>query len=381
VAGGGAIRTASLCRFLADRYRLHLVTFGSPRGVPQELAERADWVELPHHGKSLPARVARNASRLWRGVLPLSERFSEAPCRQQVARLIEGRRYRLAVIEHFWCAGYRDLFSRCAGQVVLDMHNIESELHERCAATEAWPARWAHLRFQRLARQAERRLLPDFDLVLAASERDRRKLQDLAPGVRTAVYPNAIPARFPDPAPEEHCIAFSGNLEYHPNTSAVRYFATRVWPELRAREPGLRWRLIGKNETAVSRWVNGDERIETTGPVDDALAELARVRVIVVPLLAGSGTRIKILEAWAAGRAVVSTRVGAEGLPAVNGENLLLADSPAEMVQAVLGLLRDEPLRRRLGQAGRRLVEEQFCWPAAWRNLERWLGVELGKPT
>ncbi len=176
-------------------------------------------------------------------------------------------------------------------------------------------------------------------------------------------------------------MAFSGNLEYHPNVAAVRFFATRIWPSLRERDPALRWRLIGRNEAAVARWTSADPRIETTGAVQDALAELARARVVVVPLLAGSGTRIKILEAWAAGRAVVSTRVGAEGLPVKHGENLLLADSASAILDAILVLLQDEALRRRLGAAGRRLVEEQFCWPAAWQRLDPCLGVELGKPT
>ncbi len=381
VAGGGAVRTASLCQFLAARYRLHVVTFGEARTIPEEFAAAVSWVELPRHSRSWPARAARNASRLWRGVLPLSDRFAEEACRRQVKRAIAGRRYRVAVIEHFWCAGYRDLIGERAEQVVLDMHNIESELHARSGATDSWPAAWAHRRFARRARREERELLTKFDLVLATSEADRQRLRELAPGVRVAVYPNALPPRFPAPAVEEHCIAFSGNLEYHPNVAAIRFFATEVWPVLRERDPELRWRLIGKNEGAVERWVAGDSRIERTGPVDDALAELARVRVVVVPLLAGSGTRVKILEAWAAGRAVVSTRVGAEGLPAVQGQNLLLADSPAEILEAVLVLLQDEALRRRLGEAGRRLVEEQFCWPAAWSSLEQWLGVELEKPS
>jgi glycosyltransferase involved in cell wall biosynthesis len=381
VAGGGAIRTASLCRFLASRCRLHLVTFGPPRPIPADFAEQVDWVALPAHSRSLAARLARNASRLWRGVLPLSDRFSEPACRDQVARAIAGRRYRVAVVEHFWCAAYRDLAARHAAQVILDMHNIESELHARCAATDAWPERWAHRRFARVARRAERQLLPAFGLVLAASERDRRRIQELAPQTRVAVYPNALPPQFPEPAPEEHCVAFSGNLEYHPNVAAVRFFATRIWPSLRKRDPALRWRLIGRNEAAVARWTSADPRIETTGAVQDALAELARARVVVVPLLAGSGTRIKILEAWAAGRAVVSTRVGAEGLPVKHGENLLLADSASAILDAILVLLQDEALRRRLGAAGRRLVEEQFCWPAAWQRLDPCLGVELGKPT
>ncbi|MBI3694245.1 MAG: glycosyltransferase [Acidobacteria bacterium] len=376
MAGGGAIRTASLVCYLASRFRLHLVVFHAGMDTPDAGrfpaggVEKLDWVSLAPHSKTAVARASRNLWRLLRGVPPLSDRFTGPSSREQVARAIAGRRYRVAIVEHFWCATYEELLRPRAEHVVMDLHNIESTLHARCAATEAIPGRWAHAAFARMAMRAERQWLPRFDLVLAASEADRQRVKDLAPGVRAGVYPNAIPRRFPEPAEEEHCVAFSGNLEYHPNAAAVRYFARDVWPALRQQDPQLRWRLIGKNDWAVRRWTAGDPRIETTGPIDDPLAELARVRVVVVPLLSGSGTRIKILEAWAAGRAVVSTSVGAEGLPAKDGENLLLADSPDRMCQAVLALLRDPGERRRLGQAGRRLVEQQFCWPVAFRVLD-----------
>ena len=136
-------------------------------------------------------------------------------------------------------------------------------------------------------------------------------------------------------------VVFSGNLEYHPNISAVRFFRRRVWPRLRARWPKLRWRLVGKNPRGVAAFTAGDARIEVTGPVPDAVPEIARAKVAVVPLLAGSGTRLKILEAWAAGVAVVSTSVGAEGLDARDGEHLLLADDAASFADAVDRLLRD----------------------------------------
>ena len=100
-------------------------------------------------------------------------------------------------------------------------------------------------------------------------------------------------------------------------------------------------------------WSSDDPRIEFTGPVGDAIEELARARVVVVPLLAGSGTRIKILEAWAAGRSVVSTPIGAEGLPARDGENIRIVRGPRQMAEAVLELLADAPQRERLGRAGR----------------------------
>jgi len=377
------MRTASLCAFLASRYRLHVVTFavGDPPPTPAPAADRWDWVRLPVHRRDLAARSIRNASRLARGVLPLSDRFSQPDSLSQVARAIAGRRYEVAVVEHFWCASYHDLLAGQAACVVMDMHNIESALHARCASSDRFPGRWAHRLFARVAVRAEREWLPRFDLVLVASDADRDRLRSLEPGARVAVYPNALPRRLPDPVEEDHCVAFSGNLEYHPNVAAVRYFAREVWPALRQQDPRLRWRLIGKNEWAVRRWTAADPRIETTGAVDDPLRELARARVVVAPLLAGSGTRIKILEAWAAGRAVVSTHLGAEGLPARDGENLLLADTPAGILEAVTRLLGDRDLRRRLGEAGRAVVDQQLCWPVVWQGLERSLAVELRKPS
>src|SRR5262249_41717987 len=138
---------------------------------------------------------------------------------------------------------------------------------------------------------------------------------------------------------------------------------------LRSRWPKLIWRLVGKNPAAVEKIVSGDERIELSGAVNDAVAELARAKVAIVPLLAGSGTRIKILEAWAAGVPVVSTTLGAEGLGARNGEHLLLADSPVSFQEAVSALLDAPALRRRIGSAGRYLFECEFTWDAAWKAL------------
>ena len=138
----------------------------------------------------------------------------------------------------------------------------------------------------------------------------------------------------------------------------------------RSRWPGLVWRLVGKNGWAVRASTSGDSRIEVKGEIDDAIFELARCKVAVVPLLAGSGTRLKILEAWAAAVPVVSTTLGAEGLPVRDGEHLLLADGAAEFGGAVSRLLACCELRTRLGMAGRLLMEKEFTWDAAWRNLD-----------
>jgi glycosyltransferase involved in cell wall biosynthesis len=139
---------------------------------------------------------------------------------------------------------------------------------------------------------------------------------------------------------------------------------------LRERWPSLTWRLIGKNPDAVRKFTDGDSRISVSGAVDDAVRELARARVAIVPVLAGSGTRLKILEAWAAGLPVVSTTVGAEGLCAQDGEHLLVADNAPAFAQAVTRLLGSADLRLKLGSAGRLLLEKDFTWQAAWRKLD-----------
>jgi len=374
--GGGPLRSTSILHFLARRFKVHLVTF-QERGSSQDttvagpLPLTLTIIDLPRHARYLSARIGRNAVRLLRRRLPLSDRFCGPDSFRQVERALDGERYAVAVIEHFWCAPYLDLLRPRTDMLILDLHNVESVLHARCASSEPWPRSAVHARFARIAAREERETLAKFDLVLTASDSDRRMVLDLCPAARVAVVPNTLP-EIPEPSePEEHVIAFSGNLEYHPNMTAVRHFREQIWPRLRQADPDLRWRLIGRNEHAIHRYVQGDERIEVTGPVDDAVRELARAKVVVVPLLSGSGTRIKVLEAWAAARAVVATALGAEGLPIENGADILLVDEPRAMADTILNLLADEPSRRRLGQAGRSKFEQNGCWPEAWRALEQ----------
>src|SRR5262249_49175732 len=147
-------------------------------------------------------------------------------------------------------------------------------------------------------------------------------------------------------------------------------FRADVWPLIRARHPSLVWRLVGKNPHAVSTYTAGDPHIEVVGTVLNAVSELARARMAVVPLRTGSGTRLKILEAWAAGLPVVSTTIGAEGLGARDGEHLLLADCALAFADAVTRLLTCPDLSRSLGAAGRLLVEKEFTWETAWKSLD-----------
>jgi len=343
-SGGGGLRSASLLEYLRSRYDVQVARF-----------------ELPHHSKSPAARVWRNGWRFLRGVPPLIDRFAGFDA--QLEPLLRGRRYAIGVVEHFWCAPYAPALREACDRLVLDLHNVESELARTHAAAEGGLRGIALRRFAASYRRLEAEWLPKFDLVLAASDEDARRLDH----PKVCVYPNALPLLECPRVSEEDCIVFSGNLEYHPNVDAVRWFRRDIWPRM---EHAAEWRLVGRNAAAVRAITKGDPRITFTGPVEDAVAELARAKVCVVPLRSGSGTRFKILEAWAAARAVVSTSLGAEGLGARHGEHLLIADDPASFAAAVDALIKDAGRRRALGEAGRRLYLDRFTWPAAWKRLE-----------
>ena len=368
------MRSASLLQYLSRSYDVDLLVFRQPGSrdpsqcLPVGLVRRVFVIDLPATSRGPAARVIRNAMRMARRAPPLVDRFSGFG--GPIATMLDGSHYDLGVVEHFWCAPYWEQVSKVCGQTVLDLHNIESVLHARCAEERGDGAAFAHRVFHGASLELERRWLPCFSRILTTSEPDAGFVRAIAPGACITVYPNALPLTPQPPQGDESAIVFSGNLEYHPNISAVRFFRAEVWPTLRDRWPELVWRLVGKNPEAVARYTAGDPRIQVVGPVEDAVAVLARCRVAVVPILTGSGTRFKILEAWAAGLPVVSTTVGSEGLPARDGQNVLLADSGAAFAAAVTRLLNCSDLRQSLGSAGRLLLEKEFTWEAAWKSLD-----------
>jgi glycosyltransferase involved in cell wall biosynthesis len=358
--GGGALRTASLIEYLRRRYEVELVVFAEEgRPVPEQATA---VITLPRHSRALAARASRNLRRWLLNRPPLMDRF--AGVSDQLRGALLGR-YDLAVAEHFWCAPYVDVLKEHCERVVLDLHNVESVWLERAAGVENGLARTAAERWARRCRRLEHELLPRFDRVLVPSEEDARAVP-----VPSIVYPNAIPnAAVPDVHPGES-VVFSGNLEYHPNVTAIRYFAREVWPILTRCRPGLEWRVVGRNDAQVRIMIAHIPGVRLIGPVEDSLKAIAESRVAVVPLLSGSGTRLKIVEAWCAGVPVVSTRVGAEGLPAGDGENILIADDAPAFAGAVCRLLDEPGLATQLRTNARALFEREFTWEAAWRRLD-----------
>jgi glycosyltransferase involved in cell wall biosynthesis len=373
--GGGPLRSASLLEYLARRYAVHAIVFrqdgeADPNlAIPPGRVERLDVIDLPYHSKLAVARAIRNASRLVRNRPPLVDRFSGSA--RHLSALLAGEQYDTAVIEHFWCAPYIEQVRPHCKNAILDLHNIESVWHRTLADSERALRSWALRRFATASVTLERRWLPKFDSILTTSTADAELARRLAPGTTVAVYPNALPETPQPPRLERQEVVFSGNLEYPPNISAVRFFHQSIWPVLQSRWPELKWRIVGKSPDAIRPFVAGEPHIQVTGFVEDAVAVLAECQVAVIPLLAGSGTRVKILEAWAAGTSVVSTTLGAQGLDCADETDLLIADEPLRFADAVSRLLASPEDRLRIGSAGRRLFEQRYTWPAAWRTLDR----------
>ena len=373
--GGGAQRAGSLLHYLAERYVVDAIFFrehGAPwpgDHLPAGLVRRLEVIDLPFHSRKAPHKFFRNAVRLLRRRPPLVDRFSGHESRVRSA--VDGQKYDLGLIEHFWCAPYVRQIGSCCKRLVLDLHNIESVWHERSAAAvpESLSLVTAHRMFRDACVNLEREYFPHFNLLLATSDQDAEQVRRILPGAPVSVYPNTIPW-VPRPEKlEREELVMSGSFDYEPNRVAVRFFRNQVWPLLRKQWPGLMWRLVGRNPESIRSHIEGDDRIVCSGFVPDALPELAKAKVAIVPLLSGSGTRLKIVEAWAAATAVVSTALGAEGLPITNQDNILLADSAADFADAVSALLQSAPLRQRIGDAGRQVYENHLTWNRAWDIL------------
>jgi glycosyltransferase involved in cell wall biosynthesis len=369
--GGGSWRTASLLHYFARFATVDLIQFsesGRPALLPEGLVRRQHVIPLPHHDKTALARYARNARRAWQGVPPLIDRF--AGFGAEVDRALGAERYDLAVVEHFWCAPYLDQMRRAAARTILDLHNIESVLDARCADCSSGLIRAGHRRFAGAYQKREAELLPAWSLVLTASDYDAALARSIAPEARIEVYPNALPLTAPLRLPEQNRLVFSANFEYHPNIDAVQFLLREIWPGIRKNEPNLELWLVGRGEASVRIYTNGAEGVHLTGPVDDAMAEIAQAKIVLAPLRFGSGTRVKILEAWAAARPVIATPLAAEGLEVTDKDNIVLAGDVRSITSSLQQLLGDEKARKRLGDAGRDVFERKYSWPAAWRELD-----------
>jgi polysaccharide biosynthesis protein PslH len=301
---------------------------------------------------------------------------SDTPFAMALEQLL-AKRYDVVQFELAPMASYASACEKLASRrplMCLDEHNIEYDIVRRTAATGAGPLRCAYSAIEwRKLRRDERRVWKRFDGCTLTSVRDQLMLLADAPRVRTEVVPNGVDLEYFRPSPTSivsgaPTLLFFGAIDYFPNTDAVLYFLREVWPSLTARHPGLRLCVVGrKPPPSILEYRSAS--IEVPGMVDDLRPWIDRADAIVVPLRIGGGTRLKILEAMAMGKAVVSTPVGAEGLDVVPERDFLLGEDAESFGRQVSRLLGNPALVRRLGASARRVVSEKYSWKVSVDRL------------
>jgi glycosyltransferase involved in cell wall biosynthesis len=253
-------------------------------------------------------------------------------------------------------------------------HNVESELLRQRGDRIRGRVIRAYIRHQaNLVEKIERRLCSGFDINVMTSERDAEHLRALAPDARTTVVPNGVDVDYFRPTSMESLVpgrvAFLGPTYMFPNRDAVDFFLADVWPSIISDLPGSTFHLIGKNSPNERRRFESHPGVVCHGYMPDIRPSFAQAECSVVPLRVGGGTRLKILDAWSMGKAIVSTSVGCEGLETVDGRNILIRDDAKGFAAAVVQVLRDGELRDRLGREGRNTVERHYAWPIVGRHL------------
>jgi polysaccharide biosynthesis protein PslH len=273
---------------------------------------------------------------------------------------------------------------------VLNSHNVEHLILQRYARQESNPfkALYARLEAGKL-RRFEAATYKRAALVMVCSKLDGDLIEQLCPGVKTVVVPNVVDVRDYEMATEEDpvTLVYQGGMDWFPNRDALEYFVRAIFPLVQKEIPGARLVAAGRNPTAEFRARFSDvPALEFTGTLPDLRPTISRAAVCVVPLRVGSGTRLKILESGAMGKAIVSTTIGAEGLNFVPGEEILIADDPAAFATNVVESLRNPARRKAMGQAARNRVVQDYDVKAlerslagVFRSLQQSIVTEAGK--
>jgi len=368
---GGNLRTYHLLRAMSERFDVTLVTTdpgGDAHPRLSEIASEVVLVQAMNKASALTRSVSFLKSLIKREPMLVAHNMSaelDAVCRER----LESGAYSALHLNHLDTTPYARHSKGVP--VVIDTHNVLTEYAGRRSEHEPGVfGRWLWVREARLIKEWEPLELSLCQRVITCSERERDVFLSIEPALEVRVVPNGtdVSAVTPvsDLAANSPELVFVGDLGYGPNADAAESFAALTLPIVRAEEPAASFRVVGRNPSAA---LSASEGVEVTGFVEDVREELARARVFVCPIRYGSGTRLKLLEAFAAGLPVVSTRLGAEGIECVDGEHLLLAETPEEQAAAVLRVLRDEDLARGMGQAARALVLERYDWREIGRGL------------
>lgn len=351
---GGKIRSFNLLRHLARQHRVVLLSYyGGNRDKEYESAVEQ---ELPGarviHTGAPEGMITQSLDYLLRLPSPIPyavRKFTDDAVRRELEQLLADRSLDVAVCD--FLASSLNFPMNSATPVVLFQHNVESILWLRMAKTEKSPVRKLSYKIEAKKMAAyEEMTLRRFRHVIAVSDTDRNEMLKLAPDCSITVVPTGVDTekyKLVESVPEEPpIVVFTGSMDWEPNMDAMEFFCQHIWPPILTEFPRARFRIVGRSPHSRVRRL-ASESVEVTGSVPSVIDYLRSATVVVVPLRIGGGTRLKIYEAMAMGKALVSTSIGAEGLDFTDRRDLYIADDAKSFAAAVLNLLRDPGLRRR----------------------------------
>ena len=369
---GGKIRTGKILEQLS---RTEEITVISNTESPKDDLYLAKMQDLCTHFIPVPWQEIHKHSRLFVARL-LFQMFSMYPvsvlnsCSKPLQTAVEQeyaqRKYDVAICDFVQSAlEFRNIRSI---PTILFQHNVESmiakrhiEQSENLLGKLFWWLQWKKMfRFEAKACKA-------FDTVIAVSDKDKETFQNLYRLDNVVTIPTGVDVEYFQPIPDipvnDYGVAFCGSLDWLPNEDAVLFFINDILPLIKPHIPNIRFIVIGKNPSpALQKLVKAYPEVTLTGWVEDTRPYIAESAVFIVPLRIGGGTRMKIYEAMAMGKTVVSTSIGAEGLPVDNGEHLIIADQPDKFAENIITLLNNRPKRESIGTAARIFVREYFAW-------------------
>ncbi|HEY7292702.1 MAG TPA: glycosyltransferase family 4 protein [Vicinamibacterales bacterium] len=380
---GGRLRTWHLLRHLAERHAITYLAFAERDQTSAACAAMrevaAEVITVPREDPPKGSwRFYADAARHVIDPLPYAVgKYRSADYAARLRELLETHAFDLVVCDFLPPVVNLPAALPCPG--VLFTHNVESEIWRRHAETRAGQLSGALYRQQyRRMLAFERQALARFDGALAVSDADRETFGRLYPGAARGpidVIPTGVDTGFFTPssatsASSDHSIVFTGSMDWLPNEDAMQFFCADVLRRIQSAVPDAVLSIVGRAPTPAVQRLAQMHGVRVTGRVDDVRQYLHDAAVFVVPLRIGGGTRLKIFEAMAAGKAVVSTTVGAEGLDVTPDEHLLIADAAPAFADAVVQLLRNSDRRRLLGEAARALVLAKYDWAAVAGRLE-----------
>lgn len=379
--GGAFQRSFNLIRHTAAKYETHLFALNM-QGETKERAEqyadelRKFCAEVEVWEPPYPWKGAR-----WWGQLMFSPLYRLHYGARALWSPALGRRWETVLARHPGALVHFDSIDLALYfppavnfRRVLNHHNCESAMAERRAEKEPNPVKQVFLRQQAAKLQRlECEVCHHFDVNLTVSELDTQTLRARNAQAHCHVVENGTDTEYFHPSdepPEPNTMVFAAGLRWYPNVSGIRFFARDVWPVLKQQCPGIRLYLVGRTPVeSVVRFATSDSDVTLISDPEDVRPWVWKASLFVCPIVDGGGTRLKILDALAMGKAVVSTAIGCEGLDLRNDESILVADTPSEFVRQTLRALQDASLRARLGTCGRALVERRYSWVVVGEHL------------